>query len=317
MENIFEVSLLIPLYNEQETFPVLIDRLKNVLNNFKHPTEIVLINDGSTDATPQLMEQVALADDRFQCVFLSRNYGHQFALSAGMQYARATQGIMVLDGDLQDPPELLPEFYNLLQQGNDVVYAIRKKRKEGIIKRLLYWAYYRIMRNISSIHIPLDSGDFCMMSRRVLNQLNAMPERNRYIRGMRSWVGYKQIGYEYNRSEREAGESKYSFKMLWRLAYSGIFNFSEFPIKFITRIGFITILFSLIYFADTLYKKIFYPEIMPQGFTMITFLITLFCGVQLLSLGLIGEYVLRIYDQVKGRPIFVTDKIIKDKKVSN
>ncbi len=317
MENIFEVSLLIPLYNEQETFPALIDRLKNVLNNFKHPTEIVLINDGSTDATPQLMEQVALADDRFQCVFLSRNYGHQFALSAGMQYARATQGIMVLDGDLQDPPELLPEFYNLLQQGNDVVYAIRKKRKEGIIKRLLYWAYYRIMRNISSIHIPLDSGDFCMMSRRVLNQLNAMPERNRYIRGMRSWVGYKQIGYEYNRSEREAGESKYSFKMLWRLAYSGIFNFSEFPIKFITRIGFITILFSLIYFADTLYKKIFYPEIMPQGFTMITFLITLFCGVQLLSLGLIGEYVLRIYDQVKGRPIFVTDKIIKDKKVSN
>ena len=317
MENIFEVSLLIPLYNEQETFPVLIDRLKNVLNNFKHPTEIVLINDGSTDATPQLMEQVALADDRFQCVFLSRNYGHQFALSAGMQYARATQGIMVLDGDLQDPPELLPEFYNLLQQGNDVVYAIRKKRKEGIIKRLLYWAYYRIMRNISSIHIPLDSGDFCMMSRRVLNQLNAMPERNRYIRGMRSWVVYKQIGYEYNRSEREAGESKYSFKMLWRLAYSGIFNFSEFPIKFITRIGFITILFSLIYFADTLYKKIFYPEIMPQGFTMITFLITLFCGVQLLSLGLIGEYVLRIYDQVKGRPIFVTDKIIKDKKVSN
>jgi dolichol-phosphate mannosyltransferase len=224
---------------------------------------------------------------------------------------------MVLDGDLQDPPELVTEFYKLINQGNDVVYAIRKKRKEGIIKRILYWTYYRIMNNISSINIPLDSGDFCMMSRRVLNHINAMPERNRYIRGMRSWVGYKQVGYEYERSEREAGESKYSFKMLWRLAYSGIFNFSEFPIKFITRLGFITILFSLIYFADTLYKKIFHPEIMPQGFTMIIFLITLFCGVQLLSLGLIGEYVLRIYEQVKGRPIFVTDKVIRDKKISN
>jgi polyisoprenyl-phosphate glycosyltransferase len=316
MEKEFEVSLLIPLYNEQETFPKLIERIKNVLHTFDVATEVVLINDGSQDNTPLLMEQIALEDDRFQCVFLSRNYGHQFALTAGMQHCRATKAIMVLDGDLQDPPELITEFYKLINEGNDVVYAIRKKRKEGIIKRILYWTYYRIMNNISSINIPLDSGDFCMMSRRVLNQINAMPERNRYIRGMRSWVGYKQVGYEYERSEREAGESKYSFNMLWRLAYSGIFNFSEFPIKFITRLGFVTILFSLIYFADTLYKKIFHPEIMPQGFTMIIFLITLFCGVQLLSLGLIGEYVLRIYEQVKGRPIFVTDKIIRDKKIS-
>ncbi len=317
MHNDFEVSLLIPLYNEQETFPTLISRLKSVLDSFKVKTEVVLINDGSKDATPQLMEELALADKRFQCVFLSRNHGHQYALSAGMFHCRATKAVMVLDGDLQDPPELVNEFYNLIQQGNDVVYAIRKKRKEGVIKRLLYWTYYRIMRNISSINIPLDSGDFCMMSRRVLDHINAMPERNRYIRGMRSWVGFKQVGYEYERSEREAGESKYSFKMLWRLAYSGIFNFSEFPIKFITRLGLITVIFAIIYLGDTVYKKIFEPEVMIPGFTMTVFLITLFCGVQLLSLGVIGEYVLRIYDQVKQRPIFVTDKIIKDKQSSN
>jgi polyisoprenyl-phosphate glycosyltransferase len=306
MEKEFEVSLLIPLYNEQETFPKLIERIKNVLHTFDVATEVVLINDGSQDNTPLLMEQIALEDDRFQCVFLSRNYGHQFALTAGMQHCRATKAIMVLDGDLQDPPELVTEFYKLINEGNDVVYAIRKKRKEGVIKRILYWTYYRIMNNISSINIPLDSGDFCMMSRRVLNQINAMPERNRYIRGMRSWVGYKQVGYEYERSEREAGESKYSFKMLYRLAHSGIFNFSEFPVKFITRLGMLTILFSL-------YKRIVHPELVPEGFTMIIFLISLFCGVQLISIGLIGEYVLRIYEQVKQRPIFITDKIIKNK----
>ncbi|MEN9523011.1 MAG: hypothetical protein RL065_1388, partial [Bacteroidota bacterium] len=154
----FEVSLLIPLYNEQETFPKLIERIKNVLEIFEARAEVVLINDGSKDNTPKLMEQIAFEDDRFQCVFLSRNYGHQFALTAGMQHCRGTKAIMVLDGDLQDPPELITEFYKLIQQGNDVVYAVRKKRKEGIIKRLLYWIYYRIMSNISSINIPLDSG---------------------------------------------------------------------------------------------------------------------------------------------------------------
>ena len=277
--------------------------------------EIVLVDDGSRDKTAEMMQALALSDERYHGVFLARNHGHQLALTAGLAHARGTEGVMVIDGDLQDPPELLTEFYPYLKQGNDVVYAVRKKRKEGVLKRSAYFLFYRILKSISYIDIPLDSGDFALISRRVVDIMNKMPEESRYLRGMRTWVGFKQIGVEYERSERQAGESKYSFSMLFKLAYNGIFNFSEFPIKFVSRLGGLTVIVALIYFISVVIKKIFYQEVI-EGFTSLLFMIILFSGVQLIALGVIGEYVLRVFFQSKNRPLFIVKETIKDKEFS-
>ena len=310
-----QISIVAPLYNENETFPHLIKRLNEVMDLSNLKIEIVLIDDGSRDNTAQLMQEIALSDERYHCIFLARNHGHQLALTAGLAHARGTEGVMVIDGDLQDPPELLLEFYPYLQQGNDVVYAVRKKRKEGLLKRISYFLFYRILKSISYVDIPLDSGDFALMSRRVVNIMNKMPEESRYLRGMRTWVGFKQIGVEYERSERQAGESKYSFSMLFKLAYNGIFNFSEFPIKFVSRLGILAILISLVYFLSVVIKKFFFQEVI-EGFTSLLFIIILFSGVQLFALGVIGEYVLRVFFQSKNRPLFIVKETIVDKEFS-
>lgn len=275
--------------------------------------EVVLVDDGSKDNTALKIRQLALTDDRYHGVFLSRNHGHQLALTAGIASARGKEALFVIDGDLQDPPELLAEFYKLFQEGNDVVYAVRKKRKEGILKKMGYHLFYRILRSISYVEIPLDSGDFALVSRRVVDVMNKMPEESRYLRGMRSWIGFKQIGYEYEREERAAGESKYSFKQLFQLAYNGIFNFSEFPIKFMSRVGIFAIVLSLIYFLIVVAKKLFFAQVI-EGFTALLFVIILFSGVQLLALGIIGEYVLRIFFQSKNRPLFIIKEEIVNRE---
>jgi polyisoprenyl-phosphate glycosyltransferase len=204
-----KISIVVPLYNESETFPHLVKRLTDLMQ--LAPTkigvaaddiEVVLVNDGSKDATAELMRQIALLDPRFHCVFLARNYGHQIALTVGLQKARGTEGVMVIDGDLQDPPELLYDFYFKYKEGYDVVYAVRKKRKENFLKKMAYKSFYRLLKSISYINIPLDSGDFSFISRRVADVLNLMPEESRYIRGMRSWIGFEQIGLPYERAER-------------------------------------------------------------------------------------------------------------------
>lgn len=304
-----KLSIIIPLYNESKVFTILIERLQKLLDSLPLAIEVVMIDDGSKDDTALQMVQTSLADKRFQSVLLSRNFGHQNAVSAGMKVARGTEGVFIIDGDLQDPPELLADFYAYLQQGYEVIYAVRKKRKEPFWKKIAYNAFYRLLKKISYIDMPLDSGDFSMLSRKLVDVLNKMPEESRYLRGMRAWAGFKQIGFEYERQERHAGESKYSWKMMWKLAYNGIFNFSEFPIKFITNLGFIVILFSLIYLGDTIFRKFVYGTV-PQGFTALLFAIILFSGVQLLSLGIIGEYVLRIFFQVKNRPLFIISRQI-------
>jgi dolichol-phosphate mannosyltransferase len=308
-----QISIVAPLYNETESFRHLVNRLNAVMDNSPLSIEVVLIDDGSTDNTATLMQQVAMTDDRYQSIFLSRNYGHQIALTAGMAASRATEAIFVIDGDLQDPPELLPDFYKKYKQGYDVVYAVRKKRKESWLKRISYSAFYRFMRSISYVDIPLDSGDFSLVSRRVVDVLNQMPEESRFIRGMRSWIGFEQIGIEYERDARQAGASKYSFKMLRKLAYNGIFNFSEYPIKVVTKLGILAMCISLFYFAQTLVKKLFFNDV-PQGFTATLFVIILFGGVQLIALGMIGEYVLRIFFQTKGRPLYIVKETISMKQ---
>lgn len=308
-----DISIVVPLYNEEAVFDTLIQRLTSVINNTPFVCEVILVNDGSSDRTAELIEQICAKNHCFTGILLSRNYGHQLAVSAGLMNVRGKKGAMIIDGDLQDPPELVNEFYALLSDGFDVIYAIRKNRKEGFLKKLAYSTYYRLQKKISSFNIPIDSGDFSMLSRRVVDTMNQMPEQSRYLRGMRAWVGFKQIGYEYNRDERQAGETKYSWTKLFELAFNGIFNFSDFPVKIITRLGFITVVFSLIYFAYNLYRKFYYNDV-PQGFTATILAIILFSGVQMISLGLIGEYVLRIYNQVRNRPLFVIDKLIQDQE---
>jgi polyisoprenyl-phosphate glycosyltransferase len=278
--------------------------------SYSQEVEVVLVNDGSKDKTPLLMHQLALTDKRYQAIFLSRNYGHQIALSAGLTFARGTNAIMVIDGDLQDPPELLPLMYEKFEEGYDVVYAVRKKRKESWFKKMAYSSFYRLLKSISYIDIPLDSGDFALLSRRVVDIMNKMPEESRYLRGMRSWIGFEQIGLEYERSERADGVSKYSFRNLLKLAYNGIFNFSEFPIKLIKRVGYLSVMVSFLYFFYSLYRKIFFDDV-PQGFTATLFTIIFFSGLQLFFLGIMGEYLLRIFFQVKGRPRFIVkEKIV-------
>lgn len=311
-----QISIVAPLYNESESFPHLIERLTKLMDSLTVRVEVVLIDDGSRDNTALQMRQIALTDSRYHCVFLSRNHGHQLALTAGLANARGTEALFVIDGDLQDPPELLPNFYQKMQEGYDVVYAIRRKRKENIIKRTGYFLFYRLLKSISYVDIPLDSGDFALISRRVADVLNQMPEESRFLRGMRSWIGFKQTGFEYERSERVAGESKYTFKQLFRLAYNGIFNFSEFPISFMTRAGGVSIAIALIYFVVVLAKKLFYADVI-EGFTALLFVIILFSGAQLMALGIIGEYVLRIFFQSKGRPLFIVKESIVDGKLSD
>jgi len=206
-----ELSLVIPLYNEEEVFDLLKVRLLQVLDRADLPIEIVLINDGSTDTTEQLIKDLTLLDNRFVGLSLSRNFGHQLALSAGLQHASATKAIMILDGDLQDPPELWKPFYEKLKEGYDVVYAIRANRKEGFFLKLAYKIYYRIMKHVANLKIPIDAGDFCMISRRVNNLMISFPEESRYMRGIRTWIGFRQVGFPYSREERKAGKSKYTY----------------------------------------------------------------------------------------------------------
>ena len=310
------ISIVVPLYNEEAVFDKLIERLVNVIDTTDFLCEVILINDGSKDKTPFLIEELCKKDKRFTGVLLSRNHGHQLAVSSGLYYVRGTEGAMIIDGDLQDPPELINDFYALMKQGYDVIYAVRKNRKESALKKLAYWMYYRLQQKISSFTIPIDSGDFSMISRRVVDTMNSMPEQSRYLRGMRSWVGFKQRAFEYDRDERQAGETKYSWKKLFELAFNGIFNFSDFPVRTISKLGLLTILLSIAYFIYIIYNKIMYHNV-PQGFTTLIFAIILFSGVQLLSLGLIGEYVLRIYNQVRNRPLFIIDKVIQEGEIKN
>jgi len=312
-----EISIVVPLYNEEANFEELISRIDSVCSKLSFTTEVVLIDDGSKDQTSFLMYQTAMNNHRYTCIFLSRNHGHQLAVSAGIAHASGKKGLFIIDGDLQDPPELISEFYDKLNEGFDVVYGVRKKRKESSYKVFMYSMYYRLLKYISSADVQLDSGDFSMISRRVADFMIAMPEKSRYLRGIRSWIGFKQFAFDYDRKERYAGQSKYSIKMLFNLAYNGIFNFSDFPIKFITKVGGITMLFSFSYFLYVLFAKYFYGNV-PKGFTSLILFMMLFTSVQLIALGLLGEYIVRIYNQVQGRPLYILDKkIVKGELIND
>ena len=308
-----QINIVIPLYNEEEIFHSLIQRIDQLLENSRLSISVILVDDGSKDSTEDLMRDLSMNNDKYSSILLSRNFGHQLALSAGLKYVNATDAVLIIDGDLQDPPELLERFYGYYKDGYDVVYAVRENRKEGFLKRIAYKAFYRLLKSISYINIPIDSGDFSLISRRVVDELNRMPEESRFIRGMRSWIGFRQIGITYEREKRYSDESKYTFKKLISLTLNGIFNFSEYPIKFLLRLGSTVVVISFVYLAYTLIQKIFFNTV-PNGFTALLSLISLFGGMQLIAFGILGEYILKIFFQVKNRPLYIVKEVIHEKK---
>ncbi len=307
------INIVVPLYNEEAVFDTLIERLDKLIEDAGLSIEVILVDDGSTDQTPWKMEKLSLNNEAYHSVFLSRNFGHQLAITAGLSFVNATEAVLIIDADLQDPPEILIEFYKYFKQGFDIVYAIRIDRKEKWYKKISYRFFYYLLRKILNIEIPVNSGDFSLISRRAVDYLNSMPEESRFLRGMRSWIGFNQIGIEIERDKRQNGKPKYSFSKLIGLALNGIFNFSEFPVKFVFTIGLMALLISLVYFGYTLIQKIVF-DATPEGFTALLFVIILFGGIQLISLGLIGGYVIRIFFQVKNRPLFIVKSRIFRKK---
>jgi dolichol-phosphate mannosyltransferase len=293
-------SEVIPIYNEAENLPALYRRLSNVLIAQDRPYEMVFVDDGSSDASIATLREYAAKDARLKCIVLARNFGHQKAITCGVQHASG-EIVAIMDGDLQDSPEVLPQFFAKLAEGNDVVYAIRRKRKEGLLKRLAYWLFYRIMKLTSYIDIPLDSGDFCVMSRRVVDVMKTMPERDRFVRGVRSWVGFRQTGLECERDARLAGTSKYTFSKLVKLGVDGIFSFSYLPLRLVVYAGLFVSSLSIVLAIYYLANQLFGSDA-PQGFTTLAVLILLLAGTQLITMGIMGEYIGRIHTEVKQRP---------------
>ena len=302
------VSLAIPIYNEEAVAPELLRRTTEVLDSLPGgPHEIVLVDDGSRDRTLEILERAAEKDDRLVVVALSRNFGHQTALSAALDHVSGDVTIL-MDGDLQDPPEAIPVLLEKFQQGYDVVYVQRVKRKEAWWLRACYYIFYRLLAMLSSISLPLDSGDFGLMSRRVVNEIRRMPEHHRYLRGIRTWIGFRQIGIPIERAARRAGVTKYSPLKLLKLASDGMFAFSIVPLRAATLVGALAIGFSGLYSLYAVYVRFFLHS--PQGFTALILVVTFLSGINLFFLGIIGEYVGRIYEEAKGRPHYVVRRVV-------
>jgi polyisoprenyl-phosphate glycosyltransferase len=309
------ISVVVPAFNEGAGIAQLHSRITAAASAWAEDYELIIVDDGSLDDTLAICKNLALTDSRLKILSLSRNFGHQAALSAGLAYT-AGDWVAVLDADLQDPPEQLKRFIDRCEEGFDVVYAIRIKRKEGIFQRAAYFAYYRLLRKLASIEIPLDAGDFCVMSRRVVDQLNSLPERRRYLRGLRAWIGYRQTGLEYEREARAFGEAKYTFSKLVRLALDGVFNFSYKPLQTLMLAGifialgtFLLALFIFVQYVGNITVFGYNPH-QARGWTSLILAVLFFAGVQLIGMGVLGEYVGRLFDEVKGRPIFLVKEEI-------
>jgi dolichol-phosphate mannosyltransferase len=309
------ISIVIPAYNEEDGIAEMYQRIAAAAPAWGEEFEILIVDDGSRDRTLEICEQIGNADPRMKVISLSRNFGHQAAVSAGLMHARGSI-VAVMDADLQDPPEELFRFLAKIREGWDVVYAIRTKRKEGILKRICYAAYYRILKRMAVLDIPLDSGDFCVMRGEVVDAINQLPERNRFVRGLRSWVGFRQTGLAYERQARYAGEPKYNFRALMKLATSGIFNFSYRPLQLIMFMGLFLAGFSMLgaFFVILQYLTnwtiVGFNPRNARGWTSTIFIILFFSSVNLTCLGILGEYIGRLFEEVKRRPIWIVKKRI-------
>ena len=306
-----KISVVIPMYYEEEVVKECYNRTKKVLNNldnFEH--EIIFVNDGSKDKTLEILEEIANNDKNVKILSFSRNFGHQAAVTAGLKYVTG-DCCLIIDSDMQDPPELLVEMIKLWEDGNEVIYAKRKARKgESKFKIITAKMFYKILNGLSDVEIPKDTGDFRLADKKVIDVINSMPEHNKFLRGLFSWVGFKQIPIEYERQERFAGKTKYPLKKMLKLASDGIISFSTKPLKLIGGIGIVSIFISIAILIYALLSYIFNWNDLTSGWTSIMVAVTFFAGVQLVSIWMMSEYIARIYDDTKKRPEYIIDKKI-------
>ena len=298
-----ELSVVVPVYNEEENLPELMRRLDHVLADLTDDWEILFVDDGSRDASVDLIRAQHERDARVKLIRLSRNFGHQAALNAGLTHAHG-DAVVMMDADLQDPPEVLADFVRAWRDGAEVVYGIREHRQGNVAKRAGYRTFYRVYRRLADIDVPLDSGDFCLMERQVVDAIRDLPESERFLRGLRSWVGFEQVGVPYDRPERFVGEPKYSFTGLVRLAVDGLLSFSATPLRLSSLLGAFTALAGVLYVLFALLSRLRTGDI-PEGWTSTIAIVLVLGGVQLLMIGIVGEYLARVYAETKRRPTFI------------
>lgn len=299
-------SIVIPLYNEEEVVEECIKRVSGVCSKLDQDYEIIFVNDGSVDKTVELTLKACKENPRIKLLSFSRNFGHQIAITAGMDNAKG-DAVIVMDADLQDPPEVIPELIAKYNEGYDVVYAVRSQRKgETVFKKLTSKAFYRFLRFMCNIDIPVDTGDFRLISRKVCNVMKSLTERNRYVRGLISWVGFKQAAVEYVREERFAGETKYPLRKMLKLSMDGITSFSTKPLTMSKNLGFVAAAAGFIYMIIVILNKFAFGKTVA-GWASLAVLILLIGGIQLIMLGIVGEYIARIFDESKNRPLYIIE----------
>ncbi len=304
-------SIIAPIYNEIDSLPELYRRIKEVMDSTREPWELILVDDGSTDGSTEKIRELAQSDSHIRPVIFARNFGHQIAITAGWDYARG-EAVVIIDADLQDPPEVILELAKKWKEGHEVVYAVRAEREgESWFKKITASMFYRIIYSITDVKIPVDTGDFRLMDRKVVDVLKQMPERHRFPRGMSAWVGFRQIGVQYKRAARVAGVTKYPFNKMLKLALNAITSFSYFPLQVATFFGFASAGVSILAIPIVIYLRMAgIPQFTGQATTLIAVLFL--GGVQLISLGILGEYIGRLYDEAKGRPLYIVRDAPKD-----
>ena len=304
-----KISVVVPMYYEEEVAKECYTRLKNVLEKIENYNyEIIFINDGSKDKTLEILKEIAKENKNVKIISFSRNFGHQCAVTAGLRYVTG-DAIVIIDADLQDPPELIPEMIKLWEEGNEVIYGKRKSREgESRFKLLTASMFYKTLNALSDVEIPKDTGDFRLVDRKVVEVINSLPEHNKFLRGLFSWVGFKQKAYEYERKERYAGKTKYPLKKMLKLAQDGIFSFSIKPLKIVGAMGILSVLISVILFVYAVLSYAFNWNNLVPGWTSLMVTMTFIGGMILISLWMIGEYIGRIYDETKRRPEYIIEK---------
>ena len=306
-----KISIVVPMYYEEEVAKECYSRLKGILEKIENYNyEIIFINDGSKDKTLPILMEIAEKDKNVKVISFARNFGHQCAVTAGLQYVTG-DAIVIIDADLQDPPELIPEMLKLWEDGNDVIYGKRKSREgESKFKLLTAKMFYKTLNALSDVEIPKDTGDFRLVDRKVVDVINSLPEHNKFLRGLFSWVGFKQTPFEYERKERFAGKTKYPLKKMLKLAQDGIFSFSTKPLRIVGTMGIISIAISIIILIYAILSYIFNWNNLTAGWTSLMVTMTFLSGMILISLWMIGEYIGRIYDETKRRPQYIIEKTI-------
>ena len=305
-------SIIAPIYNERENLPELHRRVTEVMDSTGESWELILVDDGSSDSSSDIIRDLAKKDSHVRPVIFARNFGHQVAVTAGLDYSRG-EAVVIIDADLQDPPELILEMAKKWKEGNEVVYAVRVEREgESWFKLWTASLFYRIIYRITDVKIPLDTGDFRLMDRKVVNVMNQMREKHRFLRGMSAWVGFKQVGVEYKRAARVAGETKYPFRKMFKLAVNAVTGFSYFPLQVATYVGFASAVIAILAIPLVIYLRVAgHQQLTGQATTLIAVLFL--GGVQLISLGVLGEYIGRLYDEAKGRPLYIVREAPEDK----